>query len=130
MKTFLINLGVVVVGYICFSVMNMGVVLLLFRGLSLDAQVMSSLALALSIEVVIIGVSSYWMLKVTLTLLQGNKALGSYILLSLLIAITALNIYLNQSVEPLAYKLLYVVVVIAALVIHKPWHIAKEQING
>ena len=126
MKNVFINLGIVIVGYICFSVANMATVLLLFRGLGLDAQILSSLILVLGIETIIISVSSYWIFKGTLRFSRGNnKRLSSYILLSLLIAITTLNIYLNQSIEPLAYKLLYVVVIITALIIHKPWQNRK-----
>ncbi len=126
MKNVFINLGIVIVGYICFSVANMATVLLLFRGLGLDAQILSSLILVLGIETIIISVSSYWIFKGTLRFSRGNnKRLSSYILLSLLIAITVLNIYLNQSIEPLAYKLLYVVVIITALIIHKPWQNRK-----
>jgi hypothetical protein len=48
----------------------------------------------------------------------------------LLIAITVLNIYLDQSIEPLPYKLLYVAVVVTAFAIHKPWLIDRGQVNG
>ena len=124
MKVLVINFLTVVVGYIVFSLVNMGTVLLIYHSLAIDTQ---NHVVALAIATIVIAPTSYGLFRLVVSLSKEWKLVVSGVLWFLLMVITALNIYLNQSIEPLAYKVMYLVVVTLSLVILKPWNRVSEE---
>ncbi|TDF37468.1 hypothetical protein EYS14_15065 [Alteromonadaceae bacterium M269] len=124
MKVLVINFLTVIIGYIVFSLVNMGTVLLIYHSLAIDTQ---NHVAALAIAIIVIAPTSYGLFRLVVSLSKEWKLVVSGVLWFLLMVITALNIYLNQSIEPLAYKVMYLVVVTVSLVILKPWNRVREK---
>ncbi len=107
-------LAAVISGYMTLTLINMGTVLLMFPAPGFRETALASTTVMVLVEVAIIAVTSFIIGKGLLRLFKFQTRIPLYFTLGLVICVTGLNIYLGQSVEPLWYKLVYLVVLIPA----------------
>ncbi len=103
------SLGVVIIGYLLFSLVNMGLVLLFFNGDFKPAAFLVILTL-----LIIVPLSTYFFIRFIFWLVKRNGAIHTCIILALVGLVTLFNIYLGISLEPLYYKLVYLTLVITS----------------
>ncbi len=121
MKLVLIGISVVVLTYIGLALINMALVLLFFQIDEGGSPVAAPLILA-SVEVLVIAGTSFWMPRLIQLLFRTADATMPiatmlYVGLALVCAVSALNIYLDVSLEPLWYKLVRLASLIPAFIL-------------
>jgi hypothetical protein len=119
MKTFLKGAGFVIVGYLLISLVNMGTVVLFFY-----ERVLASVYILFPLQLLIIAPTSYGIGYLLTKWFNPENSIPVYILAGLVTIVIAINIISDVSLEPLWYKISYLVIVIPALILSNK---KKEQ---
>ena len=110
MKAVFKSIAFIVTGYSIASLINMGLVLLFYYD-----GVLAPTFVLFPIEILVIILSSFGIGFYIYHWFKLTSRWPIYTLMFLLIAITGLNIYLDQSLEPLWYKITYIITVAPSL---------------
>ncbi len=110
MRLLIVTLAVLVVGYGLAALINMGLVLWFFY-----QRILGPGWFLVALEISIITATSVVLGHFLTKLFKLNKLLPIYLLLAAITAVMGLNIYLNNSLEPLWYKLIYLACVIPGI---------------
>ena len=112
-KTVVQSLVLLIVGYLVLTLINMGQVLALFGA---DGRLVSMLGawVAGLLVFVVTGVTSFWLPALLRKTLPSAHRLAGWTVLAAVCAVMLINIRLDVSLEPLWYKVVYLVSLLPA----------------
>jgi hypothetical protein len=116
MKTLFVYLSIIVLTYLALAVVNMALVITLFPP-SMDGIAVMSAWVAAPLEVAVVALTGYWIPVRMRAWWKPAGSAGFHFALGLTIAVTLANIWLDVSLEPLWYKLVYLVSLVPAYVL-------------
>ncbi|MEP5612668.1 MAG: hypothetical protein ABJP45_10485 [Cyclobacteriaceae bacterium] len=110
MTNFLRSIAAIFVGYLLFTLVNMGLVMLLFYNRTPPSTVIILLAL-----VVAIPITSFYWIKIISMIAKGSTHVHSIIVICIVAIVTGINMYLGVSLEPFSYKIAYLLLIIGSV---------------
>lgn len=112
MKQVFKGLGFIILGYLITSFINMGTVLFFFY-----ERMLAPNYVLFPMEILIMVTTSFFIGYFVFHLFKIESIWPIYTVAILLIAVTGFNIYLDNSLEPLWYKVIYILTAPPALIL-------------